>query len=558
MLKKLKVKNFAIIEDVEIDFDKGMTVLTGQTGAGKSLLIDSISLLLGSRADTDMIRFGSNEAYIMALFEYNNKEIDELLSNFNIKKEDNIKIERTISKQKSYIKINNSQVNLQFLNQVTSLLADLHSQTDTFRLFNKDTYLSFLDRKDDIKFNNLLNDYLLEKTKYIDQFNKLEEILKKSKESKNNLDYLEHAYKEISQYNLYSGLDKEIEEKISKMKNFDKIFSNLKEGYNLLNNEYFNLDNLYDAAEHLNNIKAYDESYNEYKDKLEQAYSLSSEALEGIKSNLENLDFNPVELDELNQNLNEIENLELKYHKNFDELIKYQDELKLEIDLSKNYDDVIIKEENKLKKLFEQTLAKANLVSEYRKQLAKSISLEIVKECLDLELNHTQFEIRFEDIDTSNYHNKDIFKDNGIDNIDFYISLNLGEPLLPLSKVASGGEMSRIMLAFKSYFARRSNLELMVFDEIDTGVSGKVASEIAKKMYQISNHLQVLCITHLPQVASIADNQLYIYKEEVDGRTITKVKKLDLDNRIMEIAKMISGNTITSFAIEAAKEMIKK
>ena len=556
MLKTLEVKNFAIIEDITINFKEGMTVLTGQTGAGKSLLIDSISLLLGSRADTDMIRYGAKEAIVKASFTYNNNHIDELLENYAIQKNEVLTIERMISKSKSVIKINNTQVNLQVLNQITLSLADLHSQTDTFRLFNKENYLSFIDLKDDDKLNNLLNDYVVERSKYLSQYNKLSEILKKSKESKDNLDYLEHAYKEISIYNLYEGYDKEIEEKISKMKNFDKIFSSLKDSYDKLSNDYFNLDNIYEASSNLKNIVSFDSKYQDAKDKLESSYDLASEALEEIKSSLENLDFDPQEMDELNNTLNEIENLELKYHKDFNGLIKYQEELKLEIDLSKNYDDVIMNEEEKLKKLFDNTLNKANKLSNYRKEIAKNISKEIIKECNELELLHTQFEIKFFDVDTKDYHNKEIFLENGIDAIDFLISLNLGEPLLPLSKVASGGEMSRIMLAFKSYFSKRSNLSLMVFDEIDTGVSGKVAQEIAKKMYQITNYSQVLAISHLAQVASRADNQLYIYKEEVDGRTITKVKELTFDERVIEIAKMISGEKISQFALEAAKEML--
>ena len=558
MLIKLEVKNFAIIEDISINFKNGMTVLTGQTGAGKSLLIDSISLLLGSRADTDMIRFGAKEAYVKAIFDYNNLHMDELLDNFGIKKEKDITIERTISKTKSLIKINNCNVNLQQLNQITLNLADLHSQTDTFRLFNKDNYISFIDLANDQKLNDLINDYVSEHVNYLSQYKLLSEILKKSKESQDNLEYLEHAYKEISAYNLYEGLDLEIEEKINKMKNFDKIFSNLKEAYDKLENEYFNLDNIYDAYSNLNNVKDYDKSYEETSQKLETSYDLANEALETIKASLSNLDFNPEELDNLNSLSNEIENLELKYHRSFNELISYQNELKLEIDLSKNYDEVIKKEESKLKKLFDSTVKKALMIREYRQKEALKIQKEIIKECEDLELNHTQFEIKFNELDLSDYHNKDIFLENGVDTIDFLISLNLGEPLLPLIKVASGGEMSRIMLAFKTYFAKRSKLSLMVFDEIDTGVSGSVASEIANKMYEITKYSQVLCISHLAQVASKADNQLFVYKEEIDGRTITKIKELTLEERIIEIAKMISGDKISEFAYNAAKEMLNK
>ncbi len=556
MLKTLSVRNFAIIEDITISFKPGMTVLTGQTGAGKSLLIDSISLLLGARADTDMIRFGASEAYVSAIFDYNNEHIDELLDSYGIKKNEDIKIERTISNKKSVIKINDTVVNLSMLNSITLNLADLHSQTDTMRLFNKDNYLSFIDAKDDEKYLMLLNNYLVERSKYLEELSTLNNILKKSKESKDNLDYLKFAYKEISMLDLSSGLDKEIIDKINKMKNYDKIFNNLKEAYEKLSNEYFNLDNIYDAYSNVHNIEKYDDKFKDAAIKLDSAYSLASEALESIKYSLNNLDYDPQEMDDLQAKLNEIENTCLKYHKDFEGLIKYQDELKLEIDLSENYDKVISQEEVRTKNSFDKTFNAAKKLSDYRKEKALEISKEITRECVELELPHTDFSIEFEEADNSDYHNKDIFTELGIDKVEFMISLNLGEPKKPLYKVASGGEMSRIMLAFKSYFARKSNLSLMVFDEIDTGVSGYVASEIATKMKNITKYNQVLAITHLPQVASAADNQLYIYKEEANNRTTTAVKELTFEDRILEIAKMISGERVSSYALDQAKEML--
>lgn len=558
MLKSLCVKNFAIIEDITIDFKPGMTVLTGQTGAGKSLLIDSISLILGSRADTDMIRYGSNEAYLSALFDYNNNRIDELLEKYNIKKCSFLHIERFINPKKSVIKINDSIVNLQILNSITLNLADLHSQTDTLRLFNKENYLSFIDVKDDQKYLNLLNDYIISRESYLNEYDVLSNILNKKNKSSENLEYLKASYNEIKLLNLRKDIDIELNEKINKMKNFDKIFNSLKDAYDKLENEYFNLDNIYNAYTNVHSIENYDKKYKDSADNLDTAYNLASEALQSIKSSLENLDYNPDLINMLTSELNEIENMCLKYHRDVDGLIKYQEELKIDIDMSLNYDEVIKEHENKLNELFNVTLNKALKLSEYRKEEAKIISKEIIKECNDLELPHTDFSIDFYDNKDLDYHNKDIFSLNGIDDVEFMISLNLGEPKLPLYKVASGGEMSRIMLAFKSFFAKRSNLSLMVFDEIDTGVSGKVATEIAKKMKNITKYNQVLAITHLPQVASIADNQIFIYKEENNNRTITKVKELNNEDRIVEIAKMISGEKVSPFALEAAKEMLQK
>lgn len=557
MLEKLVVRNFAIIEDISINFKDGMTVLTGQTGAGKSLLIDSISLLLGSRADTDMIRYGAKEAYICGEFKYSNPKINEILNELGIDVSDTLKIERTIGEKKSTIKINDTTTNLTILNRITINLADIHSQQETFRLLNKDNYLSFIDSKTDTKLNSLLNDYVIKREEYLDNYQELKEIEQKSKLSKDNLDYLESAYKELSCLDLYKGLDKEIEDKILKLKNFDKIYSNLKEAYERMCNEYFNIDAIYDSYESVKSVVKYDESLKEICDNLDTSYSLASNSIETIKKILSNMEYDPDEFDELNKRQNEINNMCLKYHKDFDKLVDYVQELKFEIDLVSNYDELLDKTNKKLKNSFDILTRASKELTSYRKDLALKLSDEIVNECEELELPNTKFLVSFEDIDYSNYLNKDIFKDNGTDIIDFMVSLNLGEPLKPLSKVASGGEMSRIMLSFKAHYAKINQLSMMVFDEIDTGVSGHVAKEIAKKMKDITKYNQVLAITHLPQVAAYADNQLFIYKEELDGRTITHVKELDNKERIIEIAKMLSGETVSKYALETAKEMLE-
>ena len=557
MLEKLVVRNFAIIEDISINFKDGMTVLTGQTGAGKSLLIDSISLLLGSRADTDMIRYGAKEAYICGEFKYSNPKINEILNELGINVSDTLKIERTIGEKKSTIKINDTTTNLTILNRITINLADISSQQETFRLLNKDNYLSFIDSKTDTKLNSLLNDYVIKREEYLDNYQELKEIEQKSKLSKDNLDYLESAYKELSCLDLYKGLDKEIEDKILKLKNFDKIYSNLKEAYERMCNEYFNIDAIYDSYESVKSVVKYDESLKEICDNLDTSYSLASNSIETIKKILSNMEYDPDEFDELNKRQNEINNMCLKYHKDFDKLVDYVQELKFEIDLVSNYDELLDKTNKKVKNSFDILTRASKELTSYRKELALKLSDEIVNECIDLELPNTKFLVSFEDIDYSNYLNKDIFKDNGTDIIDFMVSLNLGEPLKPLSKVASGGEMSRIMLSFKAHYAKINQLSMMVFDEIDTGVSGHVAKEIAKKMKDITKYNQVLAITHLPQVAAYADNQLFIYKEELDGRTITHVKELDNKDRIIEIAKMLSGETVSKYALETAKEMLE-
>lgn len=558
MLKKLWVKSFAIIEDLSVDFSNGMTVLTGETGAGKSLLIDCISLLLGSRADTDMIRYNDDLAIIKGEFTYANPKMSTTLDNYGIPHLDNnIVIEREISKSsKSQIKINNVAINLSILKIIAADLADIHTQGDTFRLFNPETYLQFIDPKEDEDFNNCFNDYQLAYSKYSDSLDNYNKIKNKKNDSLKQIEFLEYEKNELGSLDLYPGKDTELEEKINKMANYDKIFQSLSATYNYLSNEYFNTDNIYDAYMDLKKIASYDSNYDALKDKLLESYDNIEEAKKQINVELTNMDYDSALFDELNKEYDTLKKTMEKYHKSVDELIVYLKDITLELDMINNYDSVLEEAINALSKAFSSCLKKGKALSDKRKKIALGIENAIVNECVSLDLENTKFKIDFENIIESDIYNKQIFKDNGIDNVDFLISMNKGEPLKPLSKVASGGELSRIMLAFKSYFAKTSNLSLMVFDEIDTGVSGHTASEIAKKIKSIAKYTQVLCITHMPQVAAIGDNHIYIYKETINNRTITKLELLDDSKRIEMIAFMLSGDKISKAALEHAKELL--
>ena len=556
MLKKLHVKNFAIIDDISLDLEPGFTVLTGQTGAGKSLIIDSIGLLIGDRADSGQIRYGETKATILGIFD-STKEINDYLFNLGIEISNTITIQREITKTKSTAKINGSVVNIQMLKGLGSLLADIHTQNDTIRLINKDNYLNLIDPENDKKFNDLLAKYVIDYNNYHASLDEYRQILKSSDTEKDQLEYYEFIYKEISSLDLHKNEDIELEEKISKLKNFDKIFESLKKAINYLDNEYFNLDNVYKALEDINSIKEFDKNYNETASKLSEGYYNLDDALHDLKDYIKGLDYDQDELNNAQERLQIIDNLKLKYHHDLDGIIKYAADLKLKIDLVTNYDGLLKDKYEALSLKFKDLIRSGKVLSEYRQKRALIISQNIEQMLKELEINHAKFEISFVNKDFNDPLQSEVFMPSGIDEVDFLISTNLGEPLQSLVKVASGGEMSRIMLAFKAYFAHESKFSLMVFDEIDTGVSGSVAFEIAKKIKQIANECQVIAITHLPQVASSADNQLYIYKEEVDGRTLTRVNKMNKSDRILQIAKMISGEKVSSFALEQAKDLLK-
>ena len=555
MLKNISIKNFAIIEDITISFSKGMTALTGQTGAGKSLIIDSLGLLLGDRADSDMIRYGAKKAIVQGTFETNNKYCMEILEKLGINDYQNILITREINENsKNNIKINNVSINLSQLKAIGNYLADIHVQHDTFRLINQDSYVSLLDKFGDNSLDKAFNDYQIGLSKYKDKYKKYHDALKKSRDLNDKLDLLKFQYNEILGYNLDINEYDELKEKINKLSNYDKIYNNLNLAYESLSK----IDNIYDAYNSLNKIKDYDEKYNDYQEKISGFYYEMEDIKDEIKRQIDTLDFDPEVLDLLIERQSSLLNLQKKYKMNINEIIEYFNKIEEEIKLNENYDEYIKDRENELIFAYNNVLKLGNNLSNIRKKIALKLEKNLIDECSCLDLENLSFKVDFKNIVDGCTHINAVFNENGIDDIDFLVSFNRGEPLKPLGKIASGGELSRLMLGFKSIFASIQNLSLIVFDEIDSGISGYAASKMAEKIYNISKNTQVLCITHLPHVASIADNHINIYKIWEDERTKTGIEKLDYDKRVNEIALMISGNKISSYAIDAAKELLKK
>lgn len=559
MLESLSVRNFAIIEDIHIEFKKGMTVLTGETGAGKSLIIDTISLLLGARADNDMIRYGEKKATIIGVFSDITPSLNELLKRFGIPAEDQLTIQREIQDNgKNTIKLNSVSISLTMLKQISVFLADIHVQNDTFRLFNPESYLSMICPTQDSAYDKLVSAYTIAYSKYLDAYHKYQHIIQGQRESQERLEYMLYEQEELTNLKLEPNLDERLSSEISKLENYDKIYSNLNEAYQNLENSYFSIDSIYEAANHLKKIADLDESYQDSYEESLDCYYILDEIKGKISSQVNELDFDEEELNSKIEQLNSIEKAKTKYKKSVNELIEYLEHITLEIDMVNHYDEVL--EEAKKNVILTHQVVKQSAIqlSNYRKKIAGEIEKGILKECADLDLEDTQFKIQFSNGNFEDPMNTSIFLETGIDTIDFMISFNPGEPLKSLSKVASGGEMSRIMLAFKSFFAKSSTLSLMVFDEIDTGVSGATAKKIALKMKSIAQYAQVLCITHLPQVASIGDSHIHIYKEITNQRTTTHYKYLSLEERIEEVAMMLSGDKMSLYALEHAKAMLNE
>ena len=555
MLSRLIVKDFAIIEDLDITFSNNLTVLTGETGAGKSLIIDTISLLLGQRADSDMIRYGKKEALITGVFDYKN-ELNDIFKKLGIKIDKLVVIERSITENsKNSIKVNKTSITLNELKQISKYLADMHIQNDTYHLFEPEKYLMLLDSIAKNDFNNLLANYSLSLMKYNEALKDYNYVLKGINDLNDRLEFYKYEKDELEALELYENMDKDLDEQISKLSNFDKIQNNLSNAYNQFENSNI-LDSLYEISSNLEKIEDYDLNYSENKTKVLDCYYVLNDIKSIIRDQLDSLDYDEEELNRLQEKQNNLSKAIDKYKKNVHELIEYLKDITLKIDMAINYDDTLKEKKETVLKAYNELKEKALLITNYRKKLALSLEKSIVKECYDLDLENTLFEVTFNEVEFNDPFDKSIFMENGVDKIDFLVSFNKGEPKKPLYKVASGGEASRLMLAFKSVFYKVSNVELMVFDEIDTGVSGKTALKIANKIHEISLNVQVLCITHLPQVAAKGDYHKHIYKELVDNRTKTIIKDLSKEERIEEIAKMLSGDSLSLYALEHAKELI--
>ena len=554
MLNRLIVKNFAIIEDINISFHTGLTVLTGETGAGKSLIIDSISLLLGDRANSEMIRNGEEKALITGEFSFNNKRLGALLDSLDIDYVDNqITINRTITGNKNVVKVNNKVITLNELKAISKYLADIHQQFDMVKLLNKENYLEIVDG---FKYD-LVNDY---KNKYLTSLESLKnkekeylDLLDKVNEIKEKREEFEYQLKELEAFGLRENEEEEINSEIELLKNFDKIYELLHESKELIEKD--SLSDIYEIKENISKLSNYQSEYADIYEKLNDHYYELESIFDDIKHKTNHLDYDPKRLDELEERRSDLKGLLKKYKKDIPELIAYKEELKLLLQSDEDLSISVNEKRRELEDSYNQTYDYAYSLSKLRSEISHNIEKELMANLKDLSLESI-FSIRINTQEKDKDLSLSIFNENGIDDIDFYIETNIGEGIKPLNKVVSGGEMSRIMLAIKALFIKSQKIETVIFDEIDTGISGEIAKKVALKIKDISLNSQVITITHLPQVASLSNNHIKISKEIIKGRTYTSIKELNIEEKIYEIALMISDGKVTNKQLEYAKEMV--
>ena len=554
MLIKLKVQNFAIIEDIEIDFKDGLTVLTGETGAGKSLIIDCIGLLLGERAASEMIRQGEEKAIVQGVFDNNTPLLRAALEKAGIPEKDGlIEIKRTISNAKNVIKINDTTITLNELKYIMSLIADIHQQFDMVKLFNNENYLAMVDGFNPRLINQYLDKYLESYSALKQQASSYNALVKRIDEFNRNQEEYEYAYSEIKALGLKENEEEEINSEISLLENYDKIYSLLMESKELMDGDALN--NIYTIKENVSKLSEYQNEYQDYIERLNNAYYELEDMFEEIKKKADYLNYDPEHLDALIERSHTINALKKKYNKTFDELRAYEDELNALLKYKEDYSILLKEEKDKLQAAYDETYTRAIDLHKVREDIGLSITKDLEKTLSELALS-CRFNVAVIGKEKDANLDISIFNETGLDTIEFFIETNIGEGLKPLAKVVSGGELSRIMLAIKLLYVKAQKIGTIIFDEIDTGISGDVASKVAKKIKELSYGHQVITITHLPQVASLSDHHIRISKKVSNNRTYTTIKELSLDEKIYEIASLISSGKVTDKQLEYAKEMV--
>lgn len=547
MLKSMFVKNFAIIDNIQVDFSSGMTVLTGETGAGKSLIIDAIGLLFGDRASAELVRHGENKAIIEGVFENINQNALNVLNELEIDNEDFLVIRREIYENgKSICKVNGTTVPLASLQELSNSLGNIHTQFDNEKLVNPKNYLSFID---DEKNNELLSLYELKLKEYNKVNRSYQELLKNEAENNQKLDFYKFQYNELKKANLSISEEEDLKNRLHILNNYEKITSSVNEFLDLYNQNDL-LDKIYASLTILDKLSKFDNKYLEYKNTIEENYYSINDCVEEINLKFNNQDIDYSELDEINNRLGVYSDLKRKYKMSVEEIIAYYQKIEKEIEKIENFDNLSSELEKEVNKLHQETLDIAKKISERRKKIACELVDKIKTNLIDLQLENTSLKIVVES-------NEEKFQKTGIDTIDILITFNKGEPLKPLSKVASGGELSRFMLALKAIASEKFENQTLIFDEIDSGVSGAVAYSIANKIKEISLYSQVLCVTHLVQVAAKSHHQLFLSKEvDENNRTLTKIKELSYEERVEEISKMASFGKVSEASINFAKELL--
>ena len=537
MITSLHIKNIGIIDEININLNEGFNVLTGETGAGKTLIIDSLQIIAGGRFSKEMIRRGENQSYVEMSLYLPNKGFEE----------DTVIVSREMNiKGKNLCKINGRLVTVSELKEFMKDIIDIHGQNDNQSILDNSTHISLIDGFADFEISNVKNEYTELYKEYQLTKKALNDNYGDDREKQRKLDLLKYEVEEIENANLKIGEEEEIEEKRKIISSSEKIVNNLQEAEMQISENV--IENLNIAIRSMEKIETYKEEYATLVGELKNAYYELQEAARDISSNREDIYFDEEEQKEIEERWDLIHSLKRKYGNTIEEILKYKEEKSEEINQIENLDEYILSLKKQKQKLEKQMLELANKMHLIREKYGEKLSAEINLELQDLEMKNAKFSVHFENNEETDF-NKD-----GLDKIEFMIQTNVGEEAKPLTKIASGGEMSRIMLAIKNVLADVDKIPVLIFDEIDTGISGIAANSTGEKMKSISKNHQVICVTHQASIAAKGDYNYYISKQVINEKTSTKIKLLSENEVINEIARISSGS-ISEASINHAKEL---
>ncbi len=553
MLLQLNIMNFALIEKLNINFEQGFNVLSGETGAGKSILIDAINYVLGGKFNKNLIRTGEDKTYVEAIFTIDTKKNKKNLNEMDIDYEDTVIISReTFQSGKSVAKVNGKSLLLSKIKHISKNLLDIHGQHDNHNLLDKVNHIFYVDSFGTDRIQKVLVGYNKKYTKMISIKNRIIKLEGNEGEREKRIDFLNYQLEEIKIANLKIGEDEELLEKYAIVSNAENLEKHLSKSYQLLyTSDEENASVFYNLAmaiKELRGIEKHMEKIKVITDSLEESYFNIEENITQLRDLKETIYYDEKELEHMNSRISQINNCKKKYAPTIEEIYEYKDKIQTEYEELINSTEIIADLKREKVDIEREMKIIADEIHEIRCHTAKKLQAKIKEELNYIGLEKSKFYI---EVKLENQ-----FFENGCDKVQFCISTNPGEPLNPLEDIVSGGELSRIMLALKTVFVDKDEIPTVIFDEIDTGISGRIAQCVAEKMYLISLNHQIFCVTHLPQIASMADINYLISKNVINDKTYTNIIKMNEEEKQHEIARMIGGAQVTKLTLENSKEMI--
>lgn len=550
MLSVLKIRNIAIIENAEIEFSKGFNVLTGETGAGKSIILDSINAVLGFRTSRELIRTGETEAEVTALFSFVGEKTTDKLCELGlpVNEDNSLLITRTITADKNVCRVNNALSSVSALREIGSTLISIHGQQDNRELLDSETHISYLDAV--AENNELLENYKVTYKELYDISSKIKSLLTDEAEKARQIDVLTFQIDELTKAEITPGEWEELKDKRTRIQNIEKI----SEGFNIAESALSGGDGFTGAVElvlgaqkALSSVSNFSKDAEKLSEKLNDIYYELSDIADTLRFNEGDSEYTRNDLELIEERLDLLYRLSKKYGSTEEEMLEFLSKAEEKLNSLTSSEETLdaLKEERKIILLKAQKLAEE--LSFSRKETAKIFEKNVMEELRFLDMPSVEFKVQFTEAELC---------ENGIDSVEFLISANVGEPPKPIAKIASGGELSRIMLALKNVLSDKDRIGTMIFDEVDTGVSGRAATKVAQKLKEVSTGKQVICVTHLAQLAVLADNHYLIEKSAKDGKTYTNVTPLDFEGRKYEIARITGGGEITETQLKNAEEML--